>query len=64
VEVTRLIQAEVDRINQQLARVEKIRKFAILAKELDQDDDEVTATMKVRRSTIEKRFKKVIDSLY
>ena len=63
-EITRLIQEEVDRINQQLARVEKIRKFAILTKELDQDDDEVTATMKVRRSTIEKRFKKVIDSLY
>ena len=62
--VTSLIQEEVDRINQQLARVEKIRKFAILTKELDQDDDEVTATMKVRRSTIEKRFKKVIDSLY
>ena len=63
-EVTRLIQEEVDRINKQLARVEKIRKFAILTKELDQDDDEVTATMKVRRATIEKKFKEVIDSLY
>ena len=44
--------------------MEKIRKFAILTKELDQDDDEVTATMKVRRSTIEKKFKGIIDSLY
>ena len=60
----KLIQGEVDRINEQLARVEKIRKFAILTKELDQDDDEVTATMKVRRSTIEKKFKGIIDSLY
>jgi len=63
-EVKKLIQGEVDRINDQLARVEKIRKFAILTKELDQDDDEVTATMKVRRSTIEKKFKEIIDSLY
>ena len=63
-EVKKLIQGEVDRINEQLARVEKIRKFAILTKELDQDDDEVTATMKVRRSTIEKKFKGIIDSLY
>jgi long-chain acyl-CoA synthetase len=63
-EVKKLIQNEVDKINEQLARVEKIRKFAILTKELDQDDDEVTATMKVRRSTIEKKFKDIIDSLY
>jgi long-chain acyl-CoA synthetase len=63
-DVKKLIQGEIDRINEQLARVEKIRKFAILVKELDQDDDEVTATMKVRRSTIEKKFKEIIDSLY
>ena len=42
----------------------KIRKFAILTKELDQDDDEVTATMKVRRSAVEKKFKQIIDLLY
>ncbi len=63
-EVNKLIQGEVDAVNEQLARVEKIRKFAILTKELDQDDDEVTATMKVRRSTVEKKFKQIIDSLY
>ena len=63
-EVNRLIQREVDAVNEQLARVEKIRKFAILTKELDQDDDEVTATMKVRRSTVEKKFKEIIDALY
>jgi len=63
-EVFKLMQAEVDKVNEQLARVEKIRRFHILTKELDQDDDEVTATMKVRRSTIEKKFKDIIDSLY
>ncbi|MFH1134912.1 MAG: AMP-binding protein [Pseudomonadota bacterium] len=63
-EVVKLVQAEVDKVNEQLARVEKIRKFAILTKELDQDDDEVTATMKVRRSVIEKKFKDIIDRLY
>ena len=63
-EVHRLVQEEVDKVNLQLARVEKIRKFAVLTKELDQDDDEVTATMKVRRSIIEKKFKDIIDSLY
>ena len=50
--------SEVDRVNEQLARVEKIRKVYHPTKELDQDDDEVTATMKVRRSTMEKKFKR------
>jgi len=63
-EVFKLLQSEVDRVNEQLARVEQVRKFKILTKELDQDDDEVTATMKVRRSTIEKKFKELIDELY
>lgn len=63
-EVKKLIQGEVDGVNEQLARVEKIRKFTILTKELDQDDDEVTATMKVRRSTVEKKFKQMIDAMY
>ena len=63
-EVIKLIGGEVDGVNEQLARVEKIRKFTILTKELDQDDDEVTATMKVRRSTVEKKFKQIIEAMY
>jgi long-chain acyl-CoA synthetase len=63
-EVYELIRREVEKANETLARVERIRNFAIINKELDQDDDEVTATMKVRRSVIEKKFKPLIDSLY
>jgi long-chain acyl-CoA synthetase len=63
-EVENLIRAEIDAVNAHLARVEQIRKFTILNKELDQDDEEVTATMKVRRSVIEKKFKELIDRMY
>lgn len=63
-EVNELIRSEVEKANEKLARVERIRNFAVMTKELDQDDDEVTATMKVRRSVIEKKFKDLIDSLY
>jgi long-chain acyl-CoA synthetase len=41
-----------------------VRKFVILAKELDHDDGELTATMKVRRSIIEKRFGPEIARIY
>ncbi len=63
-EVRKLIQAEVDKTNDNFARVERIRKFVILDKELDQDDEELTATMKVKRASIEKKYRQLIDSIY
>jgi long-chain acyl-CoA synthetase len=62
--VRELIQAEVDKANSNFARVETIKKFTILDKELDQDDEELTATMKVKRKIIEKKFKDLIESMY
>lgn len=63
-EVRRKIQEEVNRVNEQFARVENVRKFLLLTKELDHDDNEMTATMKVRRSTIYKKFSQEIDQIY
>ncbi|NIA19293.1 MAG: AMP-binding protein [Xanthomonadaceae bacterium] len=63
-EVHALIKLEVEKVNQQFARVENIRRFRLLTKELDHDDDEMTATMKVRRSNINKKFADDIESLY
>jgi long-chain acyl-CoA synthetase len=63
-EVRDLVAEVIDRVNRDFARVENIRKFAILQKELDHDDGEVTATMKVRRGAIEKKFKSEIDQIY
>jgi long-chain acyl-CoA synthetase len=63
-EVRELVAAEVDRANDGLAPVEQVRAFRLLEKELDHDDNEVTATMKVRRATIEKRFGPLIREIY
>ncbi|MFL1466622.1 AMP-dependent synthetase/ligase [Marinobacter sp. HN1S83] len=62
--VNELIQAEVNRGNEQLPQVAQIKRFHLLTKELDHDDDEVTATMKVRRSNIYEKYSGVIESLY
>ncbi len=59
-----LIQDEVNRVNDQFARVENVRRFKLLTKELDHDDDELTATMKVRRTNIYKKFNKEIEEIY
>jgi len=63
-EVRALIEQEVARGNGQLAQVSQIRKFHLLTKELDHDDGEVTATMKVRRSSIYKAYAEEIEALY
>jgi len=63
-QVYELIQAEVEKSNKKFASVENIRKFVLLEKELDHDDEELTATMKVRRKAIEEKYKDLIDRIY
>ncbi|HEV2677542.1 MAG TPA: AMP-binding protein [Aliidongia sp.] len=63
-EVFALVEAEVAAVNARFARVENIRKFVILEKQLDHDDGELTATMKVRRKAIEQRFHQEIGRIY
>jgi long-chain acyl-CoA synthetase len=66
-EVYGLIEAEVRRVNRDLAKINPravISKFVLLYKELDADDDELTRTKKVRRGFIGERYKDVIEAMY
>ncbi|MFA7503675.1 MAG: AMP-binding protein [Burkholderiaceae bacterium] len=63
-EVRELIDAEIARGNAQLAQVSQIRRFHLLTKELDHDDGEVTATMKVRRASIYEAYAAEIEAIY
>ncbi len=63
-EVQQLIQGVVDDVNSRFARVENVRKFVLLEKELDHDDGELTATQKVRRSLINKKFARELEIIY
>ena len=63
-EVRKLVQQAVTKTNEKFSRVEQIKKFEMLTKELDHEDGELTATQKVKRSTIEERFGDLIESLY
>jgi long-chain acyl-CoA synthetase len=63
-EVVRLIDAEVRRINELLARVEQVRAFRLLPKELHQDDGEMTATQKLKRRVVYLKFAALIEDMY
>jgi len=62
--INKLIQEEVDRVNETLARVENIRKFTILPKKLYEEDGEVTPTMKVKRKFVNEAFADLIEAMY
>ena len=59
-----LVQEVVDQVNARFARVENIRRFVLLEKELDHDDGELTATQKVRRGLIDRKFARELDLIY
>jgi long-chain acyl-CoA synthetase len=63
-EVVELIAHWVDEVNRDLARPETIKRFALIEKELDHEDGELTATLKVKRRALEERFQREIEELY
>ena len=63
-EVVDLIDGVVEATNEKFARVEQIKKFRLLPKELDHEEGELTATQKVKRTSIADEFGVLIDDMY
>jgi long-chain acyl-CoA synthetase len=54
----------VAKVNQTLPKVAQVKRFVLLYKELDADDEELTRTRKVRRKFVAEKYKHLIDALY
>jgi long-chain acyl-CoA synthetase len=63
-EVQDLIQGEIDRVNQKFARVEQVKKFFLLDTQLTAEDDELTPTMKLKRSFVQQKYAQQIEAMY
>ncbi|RLV57273.1 long-chain fatty acid--CoA ligase [Aeromicrobium phragmitis] len=63
-EVRELVQQIVNETNTKFASVETIKRFALLPKELDHEQGELTATQKVKRSAITEQFAAQIAAMY
>ncbi|REJ75186.1 MAG: long-chain fatty acid--CoA ligase [Acidobacteria bacterium] len=63
-EVYALVRAHVERMNQDLPVSARVRRFLLLHKELDADDEELTRTRKVRRGFVAERYRTLVDGLY
>ncbi len=63
-EVHALLQPYVDQLNRELPSYETVKKFAVLPADFSQDSGELTASLKVKRKAVEKKYKTVLDGLY
>ena len=59
-----LIRGEISQLNRDLASYETVKKFRILEEELDQDKDEVTPTLKVKRKVVINNYQDLINEMY
>ena len=65
-EVMRLLAAEIERANASLGRVEQVKAFRVLPRELDpeQEGEPVTPTRKVKRRLMRERYHDLVESMF
>ena len=63
-QVQELIGKEVEAVNKKFARVETIKKFRLIDQLLTAEDEELTPTMKLKRSLVEKKYGELIKDMY
>jgi long-chain acyl-CoA synthetase len=64
IEVRDLIRREIEGVNGNFARVETIKQFHLIERQLTPEDEELTPTMKLKRSFVNKRYAAEIDAMY
>jgi long-chain acyl-CoA synthetase len=58
------LQSRIDRVNGTLGQWETVKRFAILPHDLQEENGELTPTLKVRRRVVQERYAAMIDDLY
>ena len=64
IDIRRLIQEHIDKIQQNLASYEKVKRFILLPHEFSVESGELTNTLKLRRPVINRRYASEIESMY
>ncbi len=62
--VREAVQAEIDKANEQLSRVEQVKRFHIIEGDWEPGGDELTPTMKLKRKPILEKYEEQIEALY
>ncbi len=59
-----LIQKHIDQVNEKFARVEQVKRFEILPRDLSQETGELTPTLKVKRNVVAEKYERDVEALY
>jgi long-chain acyl-CoA synthetase len=62
--VRALVWKDIEAANQKFARIEQIKRFAILPRDLSQEEGELTPTLKVKRAVVYKKYGAQVEGLY
>ncbi len=62
--VIAMVQRSIDQLNAELASYETVKKFAILERDFTVETGELTASLKVKRKEVERRYREVLDGFY
>jgi long-chain acyl-CoA synthetase len=63
-EIAGLIGKDIRRVNEGFSNETKVKKFVLLHKEFDPDEEELTRTRKIRRGFMEERYKELVEAIY
>jgi len=63
-EIVDLVGAEVTRVNAQFSSVEQVKEFRLIDVLLTAEDEELTPTMKLKRSFVSEKYGELINSMY
>lgn len=59
-----LVKQDIERVNESLPKESRLRRFVILHKEFDADEDELTRTRKLKRRTLYQKYGNILEALY
>lgn len=63
-EVARLVRSDVERVNNSLPESARVKKYVLLHKEFDADEEDLTRTRKLKRGSLAKRYGDLISAMY
>jgi len=62
--IIKIIKNDIDRLQKDLSKFERVRKFALLTETFSIDNGELSPKLSIRRHVVEKKFADLIDQMY
>ncbi len=63
-QIVNFVKSEIDRATPNLSQYERIKKIALLDRDFEIGQDELTPSLKVKRNIVEQKYRALIDALY